>query len=404
MGEGKNILLGLSGGIAAYKAAELCRLLVKGGAQVKVVMTRNACAFVTTLTMQTLSGSKVYTDTFANDDYTVGHVSLARWADAMVVAPATANIIAKMAHGIADDLLSTLFLARGRIPVLLAPAMNCEMYEAQILQRNLADLTAWGIHMVSPGTGPLACGVDGPGRMAEPAEIMKALDRLLDRPTDFEGLTLMVTAGPTREPIDPVRYLSNHSSGKMGFALARAARDRGARVYLIAGPTSLAVPGGIEFKRVETALQMQEAVQKLAPKMDIIIKAAAVADYRPEQPAKDKIKKKASTLNIALARNPDILKSLGESKPQGQILVGFAAETRDLLANATGKLREKNLDLIAANDVSRRDIGFDSEENALHLLFPDGSAEIIPKGSKDQVAHALLDVILRIKGSGPRAR
>jgi phosphopantothenoylcysteine decarboxylase / phosphopantothenate---cysteine ligase len=403
MGEGKNILLGLSGGIAAYKAAELCRLLVKGGSGVKVVMTRNACAFITPLTMQTLSGSKVYTDTFANEDYTIDHISLARWAHLMVVAPATANIIAKLAHGIADDLLSTVFLARGGIPVLLAPAMNSEMYEDQILQRNLADLRSRGVHLVTPGTGSLACGTHGPGRMAEPADIMKALQEILAGRRDMLGLTLLVTAGPTREPIDPVRYLSNYSSGKMGFALARAGRDRGARVFLVAGPTALTVPGGIHYQRVETASQMQEAVLKLAPEMDIMIKAAAVADYRPKQPSQHKIKKKAAALSLPLERNPDILKILGAEKKEGQILVGFAAETRDLAANATLKLKEKNLDLIAANDVSRPDIGFDSDDNALELFFPDGRREAIPLGSKEQVAHALLDVILKIKSSGAMA-
>lgn len=397
MKEGKNILLGLSGGIAAYKAAELCRLLVKGGSSVKVVMSQNACAFMTTLTMQTLSGSKVYTDTFAHDDYNIGHISLARWADAMVVAPATANIMAKMAHGIADDLLSTVFLARGRVPVLLAPAMNTAMYEDETVQRNLAALHARGVQSVSPGTGSLACGTAGPGRMAEPMEIMEALAALLGRREDLKGQTMLVTAGPTREPIDPVRYLSNYSSGKMGFALARAGRDRGARVFLIAGPTGLPIPGGIEYQRVETALQMQEAVMKLAPEMDIIIKAAAVADYRPQQALEHKLKKKAPGLSLALEKNPDILKTLGESKKPGQVLVGFAAETQELLANAALKLREKNLDLIAANDVSRPDIGFDSDENALELLFSDGRRESIPKGSKEQVAHGLLDVILQLK-------
>lgn len=397
MGEGQNILLGLSGGIAAYKAAELCRLLVKGGFGVKVVMTRNAGYFITTLTMQTLSGSKVYTDTFAGDDYSVGHISLARWADLLVVAPATANTIGKMAHGIADDLLSTVFLARGGVPVLLAPAMNSEMYADEALQRNLRDLTSRGVHVVAPGTGSLACGTAGPGRMAEPVDIMKALTEILARSRDLNGLSLLVTAGPTREPIDPVRYLSNCSSGKMGFALARAGRERGARVFLIAGPTSLPVPGGIQYQRVETALEMQEAVLKLAPEMDIMIKAAAVADYRPKQPSEHKIKKEASALSLTLERNPDILKILGEEKKQGQILVGFAAETRDLVANAAQKLAEKNLDLIAANDVSRPEIGFDSDDNALLLLFPDGRRQSIPKGRKEQVAHALLDVILMIK-------
>ncbi len=397
MVEGKNILLCLTGGIAAYKGAELCRLLVREEAQVKVVMTRNACAFITPLTMQTLSGSKVYTETFSSENYHVDHVNLARWADAMVVAPATANAIGKMANGIADDLLTTVFLARGRVPVLLAPAMNNEMYADAAFQRNLSTLIQGGVHSVSPGSGPLACGSDGTGRLAEPPDIVTALRELLQRSRDLQDLKVLVTAGPTREPLDPVRFFSNYSSGKMGFALARAARDRGARVFLVAGPTSLPVPAALEYQKVETTQQMYKAVLTLAPRMDIIIKAAAVADYRPAHLSGTKIKKNAASLTVTLERNPDILKALGEKKPLGQILVGFAAETRDLLENASRKLAGKNLDLIAANDVSRRDIGFESDNNALHLLFPDGHREDVPLAGKEQVAHGLLDAIVKLK-------
>lgn len=394
---GKKILLGLTGGIAAYKGAEICRLLVRGEALVKVVMTKNACAFITPLTMQTLSGSRVYTETFSPENYQIDHVSLARWAQALVVAPATANIIGKMAHGIADDLLTTLFLARGRMPVLLAPAMNSEMFRDKIFQDNLAALKKRGIYTADPGSGQLACGSSGEGRMAEPREVLDALAGLLQERQDFTGLKVLVTAGPTREPLDPVRYFSNRSSGKMGFALARAARDRGARVHLIAGPTSLTVPDGIQYQEVMTAAQMYEAVLGEAPEMHVVIKAAAVADYRPLEQAGDKIKKDSASLTVTLAKNPDILKTLGERKGPGQILVGFAAETRDLLENAAHKLARKNLDVIAANDVSRPDIGFEGDQNALTLLFAGGGREDIPPGSKDQVAHRLLDAVLRIK-------
>ncbi len=394
---GRKILLGLTGGIAAYKGAELCRLLVRKEAQVKVVMTQNARAFITPLTLQTLSGFKVYTETFEADSYQVGHVSLARWAEALVVAPATANVIGKMANGIADDLLTTLFLARGQIPVLLAPAMNDEMYREEIVRDNLKALRLRGIRMVDPNSGQLACGTFGVGRMAEPGEILAALAALLKEGRDLAGLKVLVTAGPTREALDPVRYFSNRSSGKMGFALARAARDRGAEVCLVSGPTALEAPGGISFLGVETAAQMMEAVLREAPGMDIIIKAAAVADYRPLKPAEDKIKKDSSSLTVTLARNPDILAALGRQKPAGQVLVGFAAETRDLLENAAKKLAAKNLDLIAANDVSRGDIGFDRDENALTLLYPGGEREEVPLLSKEAAAHRLLDAIAKIK-------
>lgn len=394
---GKKVLLCLTGGIAAYKGAEICRMLVREEALVKVVMTRNACAFITPLTLQTLSGSKVYTETFGSDNYQVDHVSLARWADALLVAPATANVIGKMAHGIADDLLTTLLLARGRTPVLLAPAMNCEMYEAEALQENLKTLKLRGVKMVEPGWGALACGTSGVGRMAEPGEALKALKELFQAAEDFRGLKVMVTAGPTREPLDPVRFFSNHSSGKMGFALARAARDRGGEVLLIAGPTSLAVPPGLTYRGVETAAQMYGEVLKEAPGMDVIIKAAAVADYRPGRVSTDKIKKKDAALTVSLERNPDILEALGKAKAPGQILVGFAAETRDLLENALDKLKAKNLDLIAANDVSRPDIGFDRDHNALTLLYPGGEREEVPFGEKDAVAHGLLNAIMKLK-------
>lgn len=397
MVKGENILLGISGGIAAYKAAELCRLFIKENAAVQVIMTANACKFIAPLTLQTLSNNPVYTSVFSEaEDYSIKHISLVDWATVLVVAPATANIIAKMACGLADDLLSTTFLARGSMPTFLVPAMNSAMYNDPALQKNLVILRNRDVVIVEPGSGELACGVVGKGRMAEPVAILDLIRLSLKQQKDLTGLKVMVTAGPTQEPLDPVRYFSNYSSGKMGYALARAARERGGEVTLVSGPTALAPPTGINLKKVKTAREMYGIVTSLAAEMDIIIKAAAVADYRPLQTNPHKIKKSAF-MEIKLEKNPDILKTLGEKKIKGQILVGFAAETRDLLDNAAKKLCEKNLDLIAVNDVSQPGSGFAVDTNAVKLLLPSGFVEDIPLATKDEVAHKILDKITKIR-------
>ncbi len=397
MVKGENILLGISGGIAAYKAAELCRLFVKENAAVQVIMTTNACKFITPLTLQTLSTNPVYTSVFSEvENFRIKHVSLTDWATVLVVAPATANIIAKMAYGLADDLLSTIFLARGDSPTFLAPAMNFAMYNDSVLQQNLAILRNRGVIIIEPDSGELACGVVGKGRMAEPSTILDLVRLSLKQQKDLVGLRVMITAGPTQEPLDPVRYFSNYSSGKMGYALARAASERGGKVTLISGPTSLTPPAGVDFKEIKTAREMYAIVTSLAAEMDIIIKAAAVADYRPLQIEPHKIKK-SFLMEIKLERNPDILKTLGTKKKSGQILVGFAAETQDLLSNAAKKMYEKNLDLIAVNDVSRPEAGFAVDDNAVKLLLPDGFVEDIPLATKDKVANKILDKITEIR-------
>ncbi|MBE0598840.1 MAG: bifunctional phosphopantothenoylcysteine decarboxylase/phosphopantothenate--cysteine ligase CoaBC [Desulfuromonadales bacterium] len=387
--QGKKIVLGVCGGIAAYKAAELVRLYVKAGAEVFVIMTAAAREFVTPLTFQTLSGNPVHTELFnLIQEREIGHIALADRADLFVVAPATANLIGKLANGLADDLLSTTLMAT-RAPVLLAPAMNVNMYENPVYQQNEAKLRAVGYHLLAPVTGFLACGWEGKGKLPEPAAIVEETLRLLT-PQDLAGETVLVTAGPTREDIDPVRYLSNRSSGRMGFAVARAARLRGARVVLVAGPTALPVPAGVEVVPVTSAQQMRAAVLARFPEATIVIKAAAVADFRPAQQAPQKIKKKEAELVLSLEKNPDILAELGGEKG-GRRLVGFAAETADLGENARKKLMEKNLDLVVANDVSREGAGFDVETNIVRLLFRDGRVEDLPQLSKEEVAHRLLD-------------
>ncbi len=397
MVKGENILLGISGGIAAYKAAELCRLFIRENAAVQVVMTANACKFIAPLTLQTLSNNPVYTSIFSEAGaFNIKHINLTNWATVLVVTPATANIIAKMAYGLADDLLSTTFLARGDIPTFLAPAMNLAMYNDSVLQQNLSLLKDRGVIIVEPDTGELACGVVGKGRMAEPSAILELVRFSLKQQKDLKGLKVMVTAGPTQEPLDPVRYFSNYSSGKMGYALARAAKARGGEVILVSGPTSLTPPAGANFKEVKTAREMYRVVTSLSAEMDIIIKAAAVADYRPLRTEIHKIKKSAF-MEIKLEKNPDILKTLGEKKRKGQTLVGFAAETQDLLDNAAKKLYEKNLDLIVVNDVSQPGAGFAVDTNAVKLLLPGGFVEDIPLAPKDEVAHKILDKITEIR-------
>lgn len=391
--KGKHIVVGVTGGIAAYKAAMLVSLLRKKGADVHVCMTENACHFITPLTFETLSANRVVTDTFSRETpYEVEHVALAKLADLIVVAPATANILAKAANGIADDFLSTLLLAaRGK--VMFAPAMNTAMLHHAAVQRNIAQLRVDGCLIVAPGSGMLACGDIGDGRMAEPQEICEAVEAALT-PKDLEGVRLMVTAGPTRERLDDVRYLSNRSTGKMGYAIAKAAARRGAQVTLVSGPTALEAPAGVELRKVESAQQMYAACMEIFPQVDIAVKAAAVADYTPAAYHPGKIKK-SDDMQLALVRTRDILQSLGEKK-QKQILVGFAAEAAELERNAQDKLQRKHLDMIAANDISRSDIGFGSDENLVTLFFADGTKKVLQKAEKEQIADGILDEALSL--------
>ncbi|HEY8552381.1 MAG TPA: bifunctional phosphopantothenoylcysteine decarboxylase/phosphopantothenate--cysteine ligase CoaBC, partial [Thermaerobacter sp.] len=389
----RRVILGVSGGIAAYKAAELARRLTERGAQVVTILTAGAARFVTPLTFAALTHDAVYT---ADDLWTprrgVEHVRLADGADLVIVAPATAHLLGQLAAGMAGDLLTTVILATGlRVPVLLVPAMNSHMWDHPAVQANVARLRAWGYRVMDPEHGPLAEGYAGMGRMPEPAAIVARAEALLAARRDLEGRTVLVTAGPTREPLDPIRFLSNRSSGKMGFAVAEAARDRGARVVLVTGPVHLPDPAGVEVIRVETAAQMLEAVLRHAPTADAVIKAAAVADFRPARPAAHKIKKDAGAPVVELEPTPDILKELGRRKAPGQVLVGFAAETQDLLENAQRKIREKNLDLIVLNDVTQPGAGFEVDTNIVTLVYRDGRHEALPPMPKRQVAEAILD-------------
>ncbi len=390
---GKTVILGVTGGIAAYKAVELLRLLTKGGATVHVIMTKSATEFVAPLTFQTLSGNPVHLDLFnLVAEQEIGHISLADRADLFVIAPATANVIGRLANGIADDLLTTTVMAT-KAPVLLAPAMNCNMYLNPIYRGNEEKLRLHGYSFVNPIKGQLACGWEGDGKMQEPSVIAETACSLLS-PKDLIGETILVTAGPTREELDPVRFVSNHSSGKMGYAIARAASRRGARVILVSGPTSLAPPFGVETLRVTSALEMRDAVMTRFPESTILIKSAAVADYRPLKRADGKVKKGAERLVMEMERNPDILAEAGRIK-EGKLVVGFAAETDDLLANARKKLTEKNLDMIIANDIGEPGAGFDLETNIVRLIFRDGRIEEPGIMRKDELADLILD---RIKG------
>jgi phosphopantothenoylcysteine decarboxylase/phosphopantothenate--cysteine ligase len=393
----KKIILGVCGGIAAYKAAELVRLYVKAGARVFVVMTASACEFVSPLTFQTLSGNPVHRDLFdLIQEREIGHISLADRADLVVVAPATANVIGKVAAGIADDLLTTTIMAT-KAPVLFVPAMNSNMWENPIYQRNQRTLQEAGHRFMEPATGLLACGWEGKGKLPDPEDILAETRRLL-APRDLAGETLLVTAGPTREELDPVRFLSNYSSGKMGYAIARAAVERGARVMLVSGPTALPVPRGVEYHPVVSAVQMRQAVMELAPDCTVVVKAAAVADYRPVCRSDRKIKKSGENrITLELERNPDILGELGRL-PGERLLVGFAAETEALLENARSKLEKKNLDLIVDNDVTREGAGFDVDTNIVRLLYRDGRVEDFPQMSKDRLAGLLLDRIVELRG------
>lgn len=396
---GKRITLGVSGGIAAFKAAQLVSTLTSGGAEVRVIMTRSAMEFVKPLTFEVLSGHRVHTDLFEpSGDGTVQHIELATQADLLLVVPATANIIGKAACGIADDLLSTVVMA-ARCPVLFCPAMNVNMYKNPVVQRNLATLRDLGCHFVEPGVGRLACGAQGPGRLADLEAIQEKIELLLAPEGDLRGLTVLVTAGPTLEPLDPVRYLSNRSSGKMGYAVAGAAARRGARVVLVSGPTALKAPPGVELVSVESAAQMYDAVLERFSRADVVVKSAAVADYRPMRAAGQKIKKQAGTLVLELEKNPDILAELGRKK-EHQILVGFAAETEDLEDNARRKVAGKNLDLLVANDVTLPGAGFGTDTNIAKLVYPDGTVKPLPKMSKKDLAHRILDEVLELRKVG----
>ncbi len=393
---GKRILLGVSGSIAAYKAVDILRRLGEEGAEVRVVLTRNAARFVTALTFSALSGRPVLTDEFSDGGWgPMGHIAVSDGLDLLVVAPATANIIAKMAAGIADDALSTVLVAAA-CPIIVAPAMNDRMYRNPVLRRNVDVLRASGVRFVEPGTGALACGVEGQGRLAETEGIMGEVRAALCPSGALAGTRVLVTSGPTREPIDAVRFLSNPSSGRMGYAIAAAARDRGAAVVLVSGPTSLAAPPGVRLIPVMTASEMRAAVLEQARTAQVVIMAAAVSDFRPAEPAVGKIKKSEASLVLQLEPTEDILLSLGRDKG-GRILVGFAAETDDVLRNAREKLERKNLDLVVANDIGMPGAGFGTLTNAVTLIDRSGATSEIPLTSKAAVAEAILDRVEELK-------
>ncbi|MDH5784144.1 MAG: bifunctional phosphopantothenoylcysteine decarboxylase/phosphopantothenate--cysteine ligase CoaBC [Chromatiales bacterium] len=390
--QGRRILLGISGGIAAYKAAELVRGLRKGGAEVRVVMTEAAIEFVTPMTLQALSGNPVRVGLFdPAHEAVMGHIELARWAELVVVAPASADFLARLHAGMANDLLTTLCLAT-TAPIVVAPAMNRQMWQAAVTQQNVVGLRGRGVIVWGPAEGEQACGEVGPGRMVEPAELLAQCDsHFADGP--LKGVRVTITAGPTREAVDPVRFISNHSSGKMGFAIAEAAAQMGAEVRLVAGPVALPTPAGVERIDVESAEQMLEAV--LADPGEIFIACAAVADYRPAEVADKKVKKSAEEISLQLVRNPDILATVAalEGAP---FTVGFAAETENLIENGRGKLQNKRLDMVAANWVGARAAGggFNSDENALQLIWHDGE-EALPRCHKHELARRLLEVVVR---------
>ena len=387
---GKTVALGVCGGIAAYKAVDVVSRLVKCGATVHVIMTAAAAQFVTPLTFREISGQPVYTTMWEEPKlWNVEHIALARRADLFVIAPATANMIGKIANGIADDFLSTTVMAT-TAPVLLVPAMNTEMYLSAATQTNLKTLADRGFHLMTPESGPLACGTAGIGRLPEPSAIVERIAAHFSAGKSLQGVRLLVTAGGTREAIDPVRYIGNRSSGKMGYAIAAVAAERGAEVILVSGPVSLAAPTGVTRVSVESALEMRDAVLAAFSTVDIVIKAAAVADYRPDVVAEQKIKKQSSNMTVNLIKNPDILAELGSSK-SSQFLVGFAAETQDLAKNATEKLRRKNLDMLVANDVTQAGAGFESETNIVKVFYQDGVSEELPQMSKRELAAVLLD-------------
>ncbi len=392
--EGKQVLLGVTGGIAAYKAVELVRLLKKAGAGVDVAMTGAALRFVGKTTFEVLSENPVITNLWEDSHGSVAHIDVAARCNAAVIAPATANCVAKLAHGLADDALTTTFLAV-TAPILICPAMNTHMYENIRVQRNLDLLEKDGVHILDPDFGTLACKTVGPGRLPDPWLIADRIEQMLTF-KDLAGKNVLVSAGPTLEPIDPVRFVSNHSSGKMGYAVARAAEMRGAAVTLVTGPVSLSPPVGVDTVFVQTCHDMAEAMLTRMDGADIIIQVAAVADFRPDQQENLKIKKRSDQdgMTLTLVQNPDILRAMGERKRPDQFLVGFAAETHDLAANAVKKIEKKNLDMIAANLVGGKDTGFQADTNEMTIFFKDGSHTGIPLMDKPAVAHKILDAVL----------
>lgn len=392
----KTILLGVSGGIAAYKSATLASMLVKSGAEVRVIMTEHATNFIHPITFETLTGHKCITDTFdRNFEFKVEHVALAQKADAVIVAPATANIIAKLAHGLADDMLTTTILA-SKAPKLIAPAMNTGMYENPVTQKNLALLKEYGMQIIPPANGYLACGDIGAGKMPEPETLYEHILQCCACEKDMKGIKVLVTAGPTQEPIDPVRYITNHSSGKMGYAVARACMLRGADVTLVSGKTFLNPPISTTVIPVVTAREMYEAVISRSQDMDIIIKAAAVADYRPAKISDEKVKKSDTGLSIALERTDDILQYLGRHKKTGQFLCGFSMETENMLENSKKKLLKKNLDMIIANNLKIQGAGFETDTNIVTVITSENVTEL-PMMEKDEVAFHILDRILSLR-------
>ncbi len=392
---GKNIVLGVTGGIAAYKAAEIVSRLKKQGANVRVVMSANAAKFIAPLTLETLSGNRAYTDQFSRE-FEIEHVALAKWADIFVVAPATANYIGKTANGIADDLITTTAMAVTS-KMLIAPAMNNNMWFSQANQANMKTLTSRGVYVVGPDKGLLACGDEDVGRMSQPEEIVRRISELLEDKRDLEGLNILVTAGPTVERIDPVRYITNRSTGKMGYAIAEAARDRGAAVTLVSGPTNIDRPKGINFIGIESSKELCGEVTREAQAADMVIQAAAPADFTPETVSDVKIKKKAGEgMTLALVPTVDIAARLGESKHEGQILVAFAAETNNVYENALKKLKKKNADMIVANDVTRSGAGFGVDTNIITLITADGMKEY-PLMSKREAADVILSAALGLR-------
>ncbi|BBB93024.1 MAG TPA: bifunctional phosphopantothenoylcysteine decarboxylase/phosphopantothenate--cysteine ligase CoaBC [Methylomusa anaerophila] len=395
MSQYKNVVMGVTGGIAVYKCVEVVSRLKKAGCRVHVIMTKAATHFVTPLTFREISGNPVVEDMWEDPKtWNIEHIALATLADIFLIAPATANIIGKIANGIADDMLTTTVMAT-KAPVLLAPAMNVNMYLNPITQHNLSKLRNLGYQVMEPDSGMLACGVEGLGRLPEPSVIVDKTLGLLNTGNNFTGKRILITAGGTREPVDPVRYIGNRSSGKMGYALAQAAKSRGAEVILISGPVSLSPPAGVEFVKVETTQEMREAVLANFNQVDIVIKAAAVADYRPLEPQEQKIKKTGEIVTLQLAKNPDILKELGTLKKH-QLLIGFAAETEELIANAAEKIRLKKLDMIIANDVTLPGAGFDADTNIVKLLYPSGRVEELPQMSKTELSAVILDKIYNL--------
>ena len=386
-----SVLLGVTGGIAAYKACEVLRLFDKAGHRVRVVMTRTATEFVGPLSFETLSKAPVLTDARPlGENGSILHIEYADEADIFVIAPCTANVLAKLAGGMADDALTTTALAFTG-PLMVAPAMNVNMWRSEPVQQNLKSLRDRGVHIVEPESGDLACGWVGEGRLAEPPQIVETALRVLETTKDLARLRVLISAGPTVEKLDPVRYISNRSSGKMGYAMAIAARARGASVTLVSGPVALSKPEGVNVIAVESAAEMKAAMDSLAAEADVIIMAAAVADYRAAIVMDQKIKKLGEEMQLHLVRNDDILAGLGQTKRAGQVLVGFAAETTDVLGYAQDKLKRKNADMFVANDVSRTDIGFSADENEVHLLFADGRSVKVEKAPKRRIANAILD-------------